>query len=55
MDKIIDYILKRIADGVSADDLAAELIIIKRLIKHIPSYNMDEAMNDLMEVKTDAE
>lgn len=55
MDKIIDYILKRIADGVSAEDLAEELVIIKRLIKHIPSYNMDEAMNDLMEVKTDAE
>ena len=45
MDKIIDYILKRIADGVSADDLAAELVIIKRLVKHIPSYNMEEAMN----------
>lgn len=55
MEKIIDYVLMRIADGVSAEDLAAELIIVKRLIKHIPSYNMDEALNDLMEVKTDAE
>lgn len=55
MEKIIDYILKRIADGVSAEDLAAELVIIKRLVKHIPSYNMEEAMNELMGVNTDAE
>lgn len=55
MDKIIDYILNRIADGATSEDLAAELVIIKRLVKHIPSYNMAEAMNELMGVKTDAE
>lgn len=48
MNKLIEYIMTRIAEGVASEDLYAELTIIQKLIKFIPSYQIDDALNTLM-------
>ena len=48
MNKLIEYIMTRIAEGAASEDLYAELAIIQKLIEYIPSYQIDDALNSLM-------
>ena len=49
MEKLIEYILKKIDNGCAAEDLYVELKVIQKLIKFIPSYEWPEAMSVLLE------